>query len=92
MLQNISYVCIGKGLRKCCSVEAVSDEQCINTERFYHGARLDDVEEMSDEQREFVGKTAEYVGDRQPLGKKKTVSGDEEDPDRDIDPDLILNH
>jgi hypothetical protein len=32
MLQDISYVCIGKGIRKCCSIESVSDPQCINTE------------------------------------------------------------
>ena len=32
MLQDISYVCIGKGIRKCCSIDSVSDDQCINTE------------------------------------------------------------
>jgi len=32
MMQEISYVCIGKGIRKCCSNDAVSDSQCINTE------------------------------------------------------------
>ena len=26
MLQPISYLCIGKGLRKCCSNEAISDD------------------------------------------------------------------
>lgn len=35
MLQDISYICVGKGIRKCCSTESVNDEQCINTEQFY---------------------------------------------------------
>ena len=47
---------------------------------------------MFQEDREFVGKTAEYIGDSQPLGKKKTLGVNEEDPDKDIDPDIILNH
>ena len=54
--------------------------------------RLDDVEELSAVDREFQGKAAEYIDDRIPLGRKKTVTGDEEDPDEDIDPDTILNH
>ena len=91
MLQNISYVCIGRGLRKCCSIEAVSDDQCTNTEQFYHGVRLDDVEELSDNGQEFVGKHAEFIEDKGATAKKGQAD-DDDDPDRDVDPDTVLNH
>lgn len=61
MLQDISYVCVGKGIRKCCSVEAVSDDQCINTEQYYHGVKLDPFDEYSNNDRVFQGTNAEYV-------------------------------
>lgn len=47
---------------------------------------------MFTEDRVFGGKTAEFIDDKIPLGKKKTVGINEEDPDNDLDPDNILNH
>jgi hypothetical protein len=40
MLQDISYVCIGNNIRKCCSKAAVNDRQCNNTEQFYFNQKL----------------------------------------------------
>jgi hypothetical protein len=89
MLQDISYVCIGKGIRKCCSIDSVSDEQCINTEQFYHHVRLDQYDEYSDDSKTFMGTHAEYLKPK-PWDAQPQNSTDEEDPDADIDPDNIL--
>ena len=85
MLQDISYVCIGKGIRKCCSVESVSDEQCINTEQYYHGVKLDSFDEYSENDRTFQGTNAEYVA-TDPLLDQPTPAP--VDPDQDPDADL----
>ena len=90
MLQDISYVCIGKGIRKCCSVESVSDEQCINTEQYYHGVKLDPFDEYSNNEKVFQGTNAEYVAPDPLLDlPTQTPVDPDQDPDADLDQSTI---
>lgn len=89
MLQDISYVCIGKGIRKCCSIDSVSDDQCINTEQFYHKVRLEPYDEYSEDDKTFVGTHAEYLKPKPWDVPQQSTNPDQEDPDADIDPDSI---
>ena len=89
MLQDISYVCIGKGIRKCCSIDSVSDDQCINTEQFYHKVRLDPYDEYSEDEKTFAGTNADYLKPK-PWDAPPPNTTEQEDPDADIDPETIL--
>jgi len=65
-------------MRKCCSNEAISDEQCINTEQYYHGFKLSEYDSLSDNSQIFQGKAAEDVD-----GKLPTKADRAKDPDID---------
>lgn len=77
---------MGKGIRKCCSNDAIADTQCINTEDYYNGQKLSDFDEYSDNDEVFVGKNAVFLN-----GSKKKVMGEDDldDVDLGLDPETI---
>ena len=90
MLQEISYICIGKGIRKCCSIDSLSDTQCLNTEQFYHSQMLEDENDLIDNDSQvFQGKNAYF-----PLENPQAANPDEpeEDPDEDVDQETIFKN
>jgi hypothetical protein len=58
MLQNISYLCIGKGIRKCCSINSLEDPQCMNTEQYYHNTRLDEYDAYQQNDEVYLNETS----------------------------------
>lgn len=90
MLQEISYICIGKGIRKCCSIDSLSDTQCLNTEQFYHSQMLEDENDLIDnDQQVFQGKNAYFPENVVPPANPEEP---EEDPDEDFDQDTIYKN
>lgn len=41
----------------------MADEQCINTEQYYHRAKLDDMDQLTNDDEAYNGEGAEYLGE-----------------------------
>ena len=102
MVQDISYVCVGKGIRKCCSADSIDDLFCTNTETLYHNVILSSHDEFSDNSLEFQGKNADFLktklrpSELKALQEKQAAAqvsdDDEKNPEDDLDQDTILKN